>query len=51
MHLQEESRAVKTEQVDDSMNRLEGDLLKGTEDEAAGEDGEEEGGAADKNKK
>jgi TRAP-type mannitol/chloroaromatic compound transport system permease large subunit len=51
MHLQEESRAVKTEQVDDSMNRLEGDLLKGTEDEAVGEDGEEEGGAADKSKK
>jgi TRAP-type mannitol/chloroaromatic compound transport system permease large subunit len=47
--LQAESRAVKTEQVDDSMNRLEGDLLKDTQGEAVGEDGEEEeGGEAEK---
>ena len=39
--------AVKTEEVDDSMNRLEDDPLKGTEDEAEGTDGEEEEGAAE----
>jgi len=48
MHLQEESRAVKTDEVDDSMNRLEADPLKGAEDEAAGTDSEEEGGEAEK---
>ena len=46
--LQAESRAVKTDEVDDSMNRLEADPLKGAEDEAAGKDGEEEGGEAEK---
>jgi tripartite ATP-independent transporter DctM subunit len=40
-----ESAAVKTEEVDDSMNRLEADPLKGAQDEAAGKTGEEEGEA------
>ena len=48
MQLQEESRAVKTDEVDDSMNRLESDPLKGAQDEAEGKDGEEEGGEAEK---
>jgi TRAP-type mannitol/chloroaromatic compound transport system permease large subunit len=47
MQLQEESRAVKTEEVDDSMNRLEADPLKGTQGEAADKDSEEEGGEAE----
>jgi hypothetical protein len=38
-----ESAAVQTEEVDDSMNRLEADPLKGAQDEAAGKTGEEEG--------
>jgi tripartite ATP-independent transporter DctM subunit len=46
-HLQTESRAVKTEEVDDSMNRLETDQLKDAQDAAAGKDGEEEGGEAE----
>ena len=45
MQLQAESRAVKTDEVDDSMNRLEADPLKGAQDEAEGKDGEEEGDA------
>jgi hypothetical protein len=40
-----ESAAVKTEEVDDSMNRLESDPLKGAQDEAAGKTGKEEGEA------
>jgi TRAP-type mannitol/chloroaromatic compound transport system permease large subunit len=40
-----ESAAVKTEEVDDSMNRLEADPLKGAQDEAEGRTGEEEGEA------
>ncbi|HEX9183539.1 MAG TPA: TRAP transporter large permease subunit [Burkholderiales bacterium] len=40
-----ESAAVKTEEVDDSMNRLESDPLKGAQDEAEGKTGEEEGEA------
>jgi hypothetical protein len=47
MQLQEESRAVKTEEVDDSMNRLEADPLKGAQGEAADNDSEEEGGEAE----
>jgi tripartite ATP-independent transporter DctM subunit len=42
-----ESAAIKTEDVDDSMNRLEVDPLKGTEGEAAGTDSEEEEGEAE----
>jgi tripartite ATP-independent transporter DctM subunit len=38
-----ESAAVKTEEVDDSMNRLEADPFKGAQDEAEGKSGEEEG--------
>ena len=45
--LQAESRAIKTDEVDDSMNRLEADPLKGAQDEAEGKDGEEEGGEAE----
>jgi tripartite ATP-independent transporter DctM subunit len=45
--LREESAAIKTEDVDDSMNRLETDHLKDAQDEAAGKDGEEEGGEAE----
>jgi TRAP-type mannitol/chloroaromatic compound transport system permease large subunit len=41
MQLQEESRAVKTEEVDDSMNRLEADPLKGAQGEAADNDSED----------
>jgi len=41
--LQHESRQIKTEDVDDSMNRLETDPLKDAEDEAASKSGEEEG--------
>jgi tripartite ATP-independent transporter DctM subunit len=40
-----ESAAVKTEEVDDSMNRLEADPLKDAQDEAEGMAGEEEGEA------
>jgi tripartite ATP-independent transporter DctM subunit len=40
-----ESAAVKTEEVDDSMNRLESDPFKGAMDEAEGKTGEEEGEA------
>jgi TRAP-type mannitol/chloroaromatic compound transport system permease large subunit len=43
--LQHESRQIKTEEVDDSMNRLEADPLKGAQDEAEGKTGEEEGEA------
>jgi hypothetical protein len=43
--LQAESRAVQTEDVDDSMNRLEADPMKGTEDGARGKPGEEKGEA------
>ncbi|HET9735491.1 MAG TPA: TRAP transporter large permease subunit [Burkholderiales bacterium] len=42
-----ESAAVKTEEVDDSMNRLESDPFKGAQDEAEGKAGEEEGGEAE----
>jgi tripartite ATP-independent transporter DctM subunit len=41
--LQHEARQIKTEDVDDSMNRLEADPLKGAQDEAEGKTGEEEG--------
>ena len=51
MQLQEESRAVKTDEVDDSMNRLESDPYKGGQEETEGKDSEEEGGEADKSKK
>jgi hypothetical protein len=40
-----ESAAVKTEEVDDSMNRLEADPLKGAQEEAEGKTGGEEGEA------
>ena len=40
--LQAESRAVKTEEVDDSMNRLEEDPAKSMQEEAQGEAEEEE---------
>jgi TRAP-type mannitol/chloroaromatic compound transport system permease large subunit len=42
-----ESAAIKTEEVDDSMNRLESDPFKGAQDEAEGKAGEEEGGEAE----
>jgi tripartite ATP-independent transporter DctM subunit len=42
-----ESAAMKTEEVDDSMNRLESDPFKGAQDEAEGKAGEEEGGEAE----
>ena len=45
-HLQTESRAVKTEEVDDSMNRLEADPMKGLRQDGTQED-EEEGGEAE----
>ncbi len=51
MHLQAESRAVKTEEVDDSMNRLEADPYKGGQEATEGKDSEEEDGEADKSKK
>ena len=46
-HLQAESRAVKTDEVDDSMNRLEVDPMTGKPYEAEQEDAEEEGGEAE----
>ena len=42
-HLQAESRAIKTEEVDDSANRLEEDPLKAAEDLMQGEPQQEEG--------
>jgi tripartite ATP-independent transporter DctM subunit len=42
-----ESAAIKTEEVDDSMNRLESDPFKGAQDEAERKAGEEEGGEAE----
>jgi tripartite ATP-independent transporter DctM subunit len=42
-----ESAAIKTEDVDDSMNRLESDPFKGAQDEAERKAGEEEGGEAE----
>jgi tripartite ATP-independent transporter DctM subunit len=42
-----ESAAIKTEEVDDSMNRLEADPLKGAQEEAEGTAGEEEEGEAE----
>jgi len=44
-HLGAEARAIKTEEVDDSMNRLEEDPAK-TMEEQAGEDEEEKKGDA-----
>jgi DNA-binding transcriptional regulator of glucitol operon len=44
MQLQAESRAVKTEQVDDSMNRLEDDPSKAMQEQS--EEDEEKGGDA-----
>jgi hypothetical protein len=41
LQLQAESRAVKTEEVDDSMNRLEEDTSKATPEEAKEEKGED----------
>jgi len=46
--LREESAAIKTEEVDDSMNRLEADPYKGAQDAGKeGENSEEEGGEAE----
>jgi tripartite ATP-independent transporter DctM subunit len=45
--LQAEARAIKTEEVDDSANRLEEDPLKAAEDQMQGEPQQPEGGAAD----
>jgi hypothetical protein len=52
--LQEEARGIKTEQVDDSANRLEEDPLKGLEtgdsleeDQSGGQEQQEEEGAGD----
>jgi tripartite ATP-independent transporter DctM subunit len=46
-HLQAESRAIKTEEVDDSANRLEEDPLKAAEDQMQGEPQQQEEGAGD----
>ncbi len=46
-HLQAESRAVKTEEVDDSMNRLEADPMQGLREDGTQKDEEEEGGEAE----
>ena len=45
--LQAESRAIKTEEVDDSANRLEEDPLKAAEDQMQGEPQQQEEGAGD----
>jgi hypothetical protein len=45
-HLGAESRAVKTEDVDDSMNRLEEDPAKQMQEEQQGEEEEEKKGDA-----
>ena len=45
--LQAEARAIKTEEVDDSANRLEEDPLKAAEDQMQGEPQQQEEGAGD----
>jgi hypothetical protein len=45
--LQHEARQVQTEEVDDSMNRLEADPMKGLRQDGTSKDEEEEGGEAE----